>query len=257
MSGDNKNNFNRVSLSTASMSSAVYAVCCYLVAVLAMGGFVLFASDLLLPRTVNSLAPEQAWGTAISLNLLLLSLFGIQHSVMAREGFKRTLNRWINPDLERSTYCLATALVLFALVWFWVPFGGVVWSVDTPWLTALLRVFSCIGWGIAIAATYMLDHAELFGLKQGCRALIGSTASTTEFKEPLLYRYVRHPMQSGILLGVWSVPVSTVSHCMLAVGITLYILIGLHFEERALAREFGDQYADYKSRVKRLIPFVY
>ena len=234
-----------------------YALFCYATSVASLVYFILFVNDLLLPATVNVPSSNSSILKALSVNLFALSLFGIQHTVMARKPFKKALNRFINPDLERSTYCLATAIVLSIMCWIWIPFGGAVWSVDTPWLVLLLRIIAGAGWVILLSATFMLDHFELFGLKQGFRPMLGGEIDGHKFKEPGLYRFVRHPIQTGVLIGVWFVPLSTASHFLMAIGMTIYIIIGLYYEERDLLSDFGSQYADYSRRVKRLIPFVY
>ena len=247
----------RSSFSMKNLAFSGYALFCYLAAVASLVYFILFVNDLLLASTVNSSNPDVSPIKAIVVNLFALSLFAVQHSVMARKSVKRSLCRFVSPCLERSTYCLATAIVLSAMCWIWIPFGGVLWSVETPWLALLIQGLAFVGWALLLAATFMLDHFELFGIRQGIMPLLGRKFRGLSFKEPGLYRIVRHPIQTGVLVGVWFVPLSTASHFMMAMGLTIYIFVGLHFEEKDLRRDFGARYADYASRVKRLVPFIY
>lgn len=143
------------------------------------------------------------------------------------------------------------------MCWIWIPFGGALWSIETPWLALLIQGLAFVGWALLLVATFMLDHFELFGLRQGIMPLLGREFRGLNFKEPGLYRIVRHPIQTGLLVGVWVVPLSTASHFMMAMGLTIYIFIGLYFEENDLRNDFGAQYADYANRVKRLVPFIY
>lgn len=245
------------SISPKTVAMAGYALLCYALSVVSLLYFALFVNGLLIASTVNAPISDGSLVQALCTNLFALSLFAVQHSVMARKSFKQTLYRFISPHLERSTYCLATALALSCMCWIWVPFGPVLWSIDTRWLALVVQLTAVSGWGLLLVATFMLDHFELFGLKQGFSPLVGRKFVSLGFKEPGLYRIVRHPIQTGVLIGVWCVPLSTASHLMMAMGLTMYILIGLYFEERDLLSEYGDRYLDYAKRVRRLIPFVY
>lgn len=234
----------------------IYSLICYAAGVASLIYFILFVNDLLLRKTVNTVVETNSVPVAILINLFAVSLFGLQHSVMARGAFKHWLVRFIHPSMERSTYVLASALAIAAMCWLWIPFGSIVWQVKSQEITISIRAFAFFGWGFLLAASFLLNHFELFGLSQTFNPLRGSASPGKGFKTPGLYKIVRHPIQTGVLIGMWAVPVSTVSHLFFAGSMTLYILVGLYFEEKDLVREFGATYLDYMKRVKRLIPFV-
>ncbi len=234
----------------------LYSLICYAAGVASLLYFMAFVNDLFLSKTVNSLSETDATLAAILINLFALSLFGLQHSIMARGTFKKWMTRFIHPSIERSSYVLGTTLAIAAMCWLWVPIGPVVWQVESDALNILIRSIALFGWGLLLIATFLLNHFELFGLSQTFNPMIGKQAPEKQFKTPGLYKFVRHPIQTGVLIGMWAVPASTVSHLMFAGGMTLYIFIGLYFEEKDLQREFGDTYKDYMVRVKRLIPFI-
>tara|TARA_R110001592_G_scaffold58801_2_gene177994 strand:+ start:707 stop:1444 length:738 start_codon:yes stop_codon:yes gene_type:complete len=234
----------------------VYSLICYAAGVASLLYFIAFVNDLYLPKTVNTLSEIDSVPAAILINLFALSLFGLQHSIMARGAFKHWLTRFIHPSLERSNYVLGTTLAIGAMCWLWVPFGPVIWQVESEALVILIRSIALFGWGFLLLATFLLNHFELFGLSQTFNPIIGKKPPEKCFKTPGLYKFVRHPIQTGVLIGMWAVPVSTLSHLLFAGGMTLYIFIGLYFEEKDLQREFGETYKDYMARVKRLIPFI-
>ena len=186
----------------------------------------------------------------------LLLLFGQQPSLMARPGFKRWLTRWLPAPAERSTYVWLSALAIGLICAFWQPLDGMAWSLQDPAAVWVLGAGFVLGWGLAVWATFAIDHFELFGLHQAWRYLRGEPEPKPVFREVSLYRYVRHPMQLGVLIGLWSTPQMSLAHLLLALGMSVYVLIGLYFEERDLARELGSAYVDYRQRVSRLVPFV-
>ena len=159
--------------------------------------------------------------------------------------------------MERSTYVLSTALVIAAMGYLWVPMGVVIWQVDSESTALVIRGIALFGWTLLLIATFMLNHFELFGLSQTFNPLIGKSQPEDNFRSPGIYKFIRHPIQTGVLIGMWAVPLSTTSHLMFAGGMTIYIVVGLYFEERDLIRNFGNDYLDYMKRVKRLIPFVH
>jgi protein-S-isoprenylcysteine O-methyltransferase Ste14 len=234
----------------------VYSLICYAAGVVSLIYFIIFVNDLFLTKTVNTLTQIDPTPSAILINLFAISLFGIQHSVMARGAFKQWLSGFIHPSMERSTYVLATALAIGAMCTLWVPFGPVVWQVESPMGIILIRSFALFGWGFLLLATFLLNHFELFGLSQTYNPMQGKAQPVKHFRTPGLYKIVRHPIQTGVLIGMWSVPVSSMSHLFFAASMTLYIFVGLYFEEKDLVREFGSTYRDYMLRVKRLIPFI-
>jgi len=234
--------------------SFVYGVVAYAACLATQLYLIGFSGNLLVPRSVDSGA-DAPWVEALVADLLLLALFGVQHSVMARQGFKQWWTRVVPAAVERSTYVLATCAVLALMFRFWVPIHApVIWRVEQGAGMALLWGVFALGWVLVLASTFQIDHFELFGLQQVFASLTQRAAPETRFKTPLLYRYVRHPLYSGLLLTFWSVPVMTAGRLLFALGSTAYILIGIAFEERDLVRQFGERYRTYREQVGMLIP---
>jgi protein-S-isoprenylcysteine O-methyltransferase Ste14 len=207
----------------------------------------------LLPRTVDK-GPDAAVGLAAVIDIALIALFGMQHSVMARPGFKAAWTRIVPAPLERSVFCLASALCLIALFAFWRPIAGTVWSVENPSLRLAIWAVFALGWGIILVATFLINHFALFGLKQAWDHARGVIPPAEAFRTPLFYRWVRHPIYSGFLLAFWATPDMTLGHLLLAVGFSVYIFIGIAHEERDLVGHFGDTYHDYRRRVGMVVP---
>jgi protein-S-isoprenylcysteine O-methyltransferase Ste14 len=199
--------------------------------------------------------PHTAAPLAILLNVGLLALFGVQHSLMARAGWKQWWTSIIPPALERSLYVLLASALLLALFWFWQPIPKAIWEISHPLLRASIYAVCLAGWAIVVLATFQIDHFELFGLRQVWRATHNQPQVASKFRLPCLYHIVRHPLMSGFLLAFWATPIMTIDRLVFALGMSLYILIGLAFEERALRREFGSVYAKYEATVPRLLPF--
>ena len=191
---------------------------------------------------------------AVVIDVALLALFAVQHSVMARTAFKDWLTRVVPPSVERSTYVLASNICLVILVAAWHPITDDVWRVTAqPWWT-LLTVVALAGWAIALLSTVLIDHLDLFGLRQAFARLRGRQPAEHEFTTPLLYRVVRHPLYLGFLIAFWVTPRMTLGHLLFSVATTGYILLAVRLEERDLIRVFGQQYRDYRRRVPLLIP---
>lgn len=188
------------------------------------------------------------------LDLGLLALFGVQHSVMARASFKERWTRIIPPAMERSAYLLATGAALLPLVLCWQPLPGVVWSVGSPAGRVALAGVAVMGWAYLLAATFAIDHLELFGLRQSWGGFRGRSPVPVAFRERWMYRFDRHPIMTGLLIGLWAVPEMTAGGLLLAGGLSAYVLVGVHFEERALMRALGEVYEDYRRRVPALVP---
>jgi methanethiol S-methyltransferase len=203
--------------------------------------------------TVDRGGPALATGTALILDLALIAMFGVQHSVMARQGFKRAWTKIVPATAERSVYVLASSLTLIVFVMFWAPIPTVVWSVGAPMAYVLWAIFA-LGWGTVLLSTFLINHFELFGLQQAWHNLRNRAAAAPQFHTPLLYRFVRHPLYLGFVLAFWATPVMTIGHLVLAAGMTVYIVVAIGYEERDLISLFGEQYSDYRRRVGMLVP---
>ena len=193
-------------------------------------------------------------GAGLALDLLLLVAFALQHSLMARPSFKARWTRIIPAAAERSTYVLATGLILFPLLALWQPMPAIVWSVEAPILRWPLIGLALTGWAYLFVASFAIDHFELFGLRQVYQALRGRPLTQAPFRERWMYRFDRHPIMTGVLIGVWVTPTMTMDHLLFAAGITVYVWIGVFFEERSLRRQWGRRYEEYRERVGTIVP---
>ena len=212
-----------------------------------------FVSGLAVPKTIDVGAVVPA-GEALIINLLLMSLFAVQHSVMARRGFKQWWTRYVPKSVERSTYVLLASLALDLLFWKWRPMPAVVWELTGP-IATLLTVFAFVGWLIVLTSTFLINHFELFGLHQVANNLIGRQMPPPRFREPLFYKAVRHPIYLGFIIAFWAAPIMTIGHLLFAAVTTAYIVVGIQLEERDLVALFGDEYRRYRNRVSMLVPW--
>lgn len=238
---------------TGGYASFSYAVACYAAFLAVFVYFILFTIGIIVPRSVND-GPALPVALALTLDVGLLLLFAVQHTIMARPVFKEHWTRLIPPAAERSTFVLLASVCLALLIVGWAPLPGELWRTDDPLLVVLLWSVCAGGWLLLLISTFLIDHFELFGLKQGWLRVRRAEPAETAFKTPALYRVVRHPMMLGFLLGFWATPHMTTSRFVLAAGMTLYILVGIAFEERDLVRRFGDHYRRYQRNVPKLIP---
>lgn len=212
-----------------------------------------FLGNLFVPTSIDAAPAVPLW-EAMLVNTLLLAAFGLQHSVMARPGFKCWWTRFVPTPAERSTYVMFTNLVLILLFWQWRPMGGVIWDVQAPVSRSFCHWMYAAGWVIVLWATFLINHFDLFGLRQVWLYLRGKQYTPLTFKTPGPYRWVRHPLYLGWLIAFWATPTMTIAHLVFAVGMTIYILIAIRFEERDLVAHYGKGYADYRRQVPMLIP---
>jgi protein-S-isoprenylcysteine O-methyltransferase Ste14 len=231
----------------------VYGIAAYLAFFATILYAIGFVEDLVVAKAIDDGAlagPVEA----LTVNLLLMTLFALQHSVMARKSFKQWWTRIVPEPVERSTYVLLASLALVALFWQWRPMPDVVWQAPTPQLSTALTALSFLGWGLVFLSTFLINHFELFGLSQVIRNLRGRSAQDPTFKTPFLYKFVRHPIYLGFILAFWAAPTMTEGRLLFAAVTTAYIFVGIALEERDLVATFGDEYRRYRQRVSMLMP---
>ncbi len=229
-----------------------------LVAYFAFFGTILYAigfvMGLVVPKTIDS-GTVSSTPQALVVDILLMTLFAIQHSVMARKPFKRWWTQYVPKSIERSTYVLLASLALMLLFWQWRPMPAIVWQVDEPNAAVAIATLSLVGWVIVFTSTFLINHFELFGLHQVANNLTGREMPTPRFRTPLYYKFVRHPIYLGFIIAFWAAPVMSVGHLLFAGVTTAYILVGILLEERDLIDLFGDDYRRYRDRVSMLLPW--
>lgn len=241
-------------MTTIKRGAAIsYGALVYLVFLAALGYAVGFVGDIAVPHSVNH-GFAASTGQAVVVDVLLLALFAVQHTVMARSAFKRWWTRLVPVPIERSTYVLVTSAVLFLLYWQWRPIPAIIWDVPLPAGRLGLWALFWFGWLIVLAGSFMINHFELFGLQQVYRIGRAESRTTVGFRAPLLYRLVRHPLMLGFIIAFWAAPTMTAGHLLFTLGTTGYILIGVHFEERDLLATLGAPYREYRREVPMLIP---
>ncbi|MBI5762609.1 MAG: isoprenylcysteine carboxylmethyltransferase family protein [Planctomycetes bacterium] len=230
-----------------------YGTVCYVMFLAVFVYAVGFLGNAVVPRTINT-GPSASLGMALAIDLALIALFGAQHSIMARPTFKRWWTKIVPQPIERSTYVFATNIVLALLFWQWRPMTGIVWNIESgPIRNAVWGLF-IFGWALVFVSTLLLNHFELFGMRQVTLYLLGRPHTHLPFKVPMFYRHVRHPLYVGWIATFWATPTMTAGHLLFSAAMTVYILIAIRLEERNLLEIHGSDYASYRKRVPMLIP---
>jgi methanethiol S-methyltransferase len=213
-----------------------------------------FVMGLVVPKTIDT-GSEAPTLEAIAINLFLMSLFAVQHSVMARKGFKEWWTQYVPKPVERSTYVLLASLSLMLLFWQWRPMPAIMWQIDDPDVATTIAAASLAGWVLVFVSTFVINHFELFGLQQVTNNLANREMPAPQFRTPLYYKFVRHPIYLGFIIAFWAAPTMTVGHLLFASVTTAYIFVGIFLEERDLVALFGEDYRDYRRRVSMLVPW--
>ncbi len=239
---------------TLKFIAFLYGLVAYLTFFVAFLYAIGFVGGFVVPKSIDS-GSELSAIEAVAVNLLLMSLFAVQHSVMARQQFKQWWTQYVPKPVERSSYVLLASLCLLLLFWQWRPMPAIVWQVNDPDVAVTIATVSLGGWIIVLTSTFMINHFELFGLHQVANHLTDREMPAPRFRTPLYYRLVRHPIYLGFIVAFWAAPVMTVGHLLFAAVTTAYILVGIFLEERDLIELFGDEYRQYRKQVSMLLPW--
>jgi len=231
----------------------IYGITNYNLGSAALVYLIAFLFNLFVPFTIDSGEAGNAW-LAVAINLGLITLFGLQHSIMARPAFKKRLTRYLPAAAERSTFMLGAAVVTFSLCLLWQPIPHVLWQADNATLYNTLLAIGLSGWALVFYSTFLINHFDLFGLRQVWLYFVGKEYTHLPFRLNSLYRYVRHPIMTGVFIGIWFTPVMTVGHLLLALGMSTYIIIGVYHEEKDLIHAFGDRYLRYIRSTGKFLP---
>jgi protein-S-isoprenylcysteine O-methyltransferase Ste14 len=215
-----------------------------------------FVGNWVVPKGIDDGVPAASTGAAVAVNLLLLGLFAVQHTIMARTAFKSVWTRWVPWPVERSTFVLLSTAILALTAWQWRPLPELVWRFEDRWVVGILSAVSLAGWGMVLVSTFLIDHFELFGVQQTVSYTLGRQLERPAFKERLFYRWVRHPLMLGFIIAFWATPAMSEGHLLFAAVTTLYVLVGIQIEERTLVHLHGEDYRSYQRRVPMLLPSV-
>ena len=235
-------------------AALVFAIACYAIFFATFLYLIVFVGDFTFAAKTVDAGPHAPTVVAAIIDLILISLFGLQHSAMARPAFKRWWTRIVPPQMERSVYVLSASIMLIILFVGWRPIDAIVWNVTNPAFSSILWLLFWAGWLTVLVSTFLINHFELFGLQQAWFHVRGRQEQAPQMREPSLYRFVRHPMMLGFFFAFWAAPEMTAGHLLLALGMSAYILVALRYEERDLVGLFGDDYENYRGRVGMLVP---